>query len=63
MARLKIRLSVNHITNLKTNATIHSFNGTIMMQIILKVCMHFPLQGDEGFPGFPGPKVMENTDS
>lgn len=25
--------------------------------------MHFCLQGDEGFPGFPGPKVMENTDS
>lgn len=51
------------MTNLKTNAVIHSFNVTVMMQIIFKVCMHFPLQGDEGFPGFPGPKVMENIDS
>lgn len=24
--------------------------------------MHFSLQGDEGFPGFPGPKVKRNTD-
>lgn len=30
--------------------------------IILKIWIHFPLQGDEGFPGFPGPKVMENIE-
>lgn len=42
-------------------AAIHPLNGSTIAQIMFIYGCIFFQQGDEGFPGFPGPKVIRNT--